>query len=247
MRLLSSVILLAGAFFLPHSLQAQDFVPLRANLHVHSVLSNNVYASNDNDHVFCPLPSELMDQAADHGLNVVGFSEHGNMERSTTWSLEGSISRPGGPVALRGFEWTGAADHCNIFGSATYTDPTVTADDSMVPTKSLSALYPWLKSAAIDPSHGTIIAQFNHIQLFNDQGREFGNFAWNEDADRIFRLAELGYPPNPLNDREAYHNIAASEADWRRALQKGWHVAPSIGADNQFGINDSQVDRCTGV
>jgi hypothetical protein len=248
MRVLSSVVALACVVLSPSPLLAQDgYVPLRANLHVHSVLSNNVYASDDKDHVFCPLPSELMDQAADHGLNIVGFSEHGNMERSTTWSLEGSISRPGGPVALRGFEWTGSSDHCNVFGSDTYTDPTITADDAMKPTKNLAELYTWLEATAADPSHGTIVAQFNHIQLFSDHGGEFGGFAWNEGADAVFRLAELGYPPNPRNEPAVYHNIAASEGDWRKALQKGWHVAPSVGADNQFGLGDAQVDRCTGV
>ncbi|HEY3266560.1 MAG TPA: hypothetical protein VGM37_06515, partial [Armatimonadota bacterium] len=242
------VVLLAGYSLLPCSLRAQDYVPLRANLHVHTYYS---YKTLDPtfDHYECKSPTEEMAEGAAVGLNVVGFSDHGNRLSAAEWAEEGTIARPGGPIALRGFEWTPSADHCNVFGATAPSNPDTGDLESACQTtgSSVSDLFRWLKKTAVDPSHGTIVAQFNHISNYKSSGALFNNFTWDADADPFFCLAEIGYPPNPFHEPALYHSASESEGDWRIALQNGWHVAPSIGIDNQFGIGDAAVNRCTGL
>lgn len=159
----------------------------------------------------------------------------------------------GGPIVVRGFEWTPyQGDHANVFGT---TDYYPCPEDWRNPWVVWEALSTWLCNQAIpDADHGGyIVAQFNHVRwathlggTLGFYGNDFGNHAFIPALEDIFCLAEVGY----YQDWEGIGSYFFEEEEWRRYLISGWHVAPSIGLDNSGDIDrltNSNPDRHTGV
>ncbi len=216
-------------------------IPKHGNFHIHS---HNSYTPGDPvfDHAAAPDPPGILDQAAAAGLNVIGFSEHAEALDPSEWASLHDIARTGGPIAIRGFEWTpNKGDHVNVFGSADYYG---CSQDDTDPDHVWATLQNHLRIATKDPSHDNIIiAQFNHIgwgsvygPLFN--GTPSGYHPYVADMGGIFALCEMGWKQGVYR---------SDEAKWRDFLNAGWHVAPTIGLDNFGDIEREDVRRHTTV
>ncbi|MHB9038798.1 MAG: hypothetical protein ACYC64_19300 [Armatimonadota bacterium] len=151
------IIMMGVAFTPPAFAQYQVY---KANLHVHTNVSYE--PSESPDHAACSNPSSTISDAASHGLNVIGLSDHGGAIDSGEWSTLHNVADAhtgGNPVVLRGFEWTlnGAenSDHINVFGTTSYTDVQVFGNGTPpVLTQNLSSFYEWLTSAGMDSQYG---------------------------------------------------------------------------------------------
>lgn len=213
-----------------------------ANLHVHTNAS-------DSDHYLARTPLGTVDKSKAVGLDAIGLSDHAGAIDSSEWSYQSWVSDettryPSSyVVGIRGFEWTycGIAlntatyDHINIFGTSQYWE----ANSSNPLVSELSSTYQRLASAYVSDrvfDGRPPVAQFNHIWM----GTHFNNFAYNQQADQIINLIELG-------GTEVYHSIISSETWYQEALQKGWHVGPTIGADNTTVLDSSAKNHHTGV
>ncbi len=211
-----------------------------ANLHIHTQVSNQLrtYDGFDSlrglvdgfDHVLTQTPSDTLSRAVNH-LDVIGLSDHGGAITANEWQqLADATDGNTSIIALRGFEWTGAS-HLNVFGTSSYTDTGYFGDGAPPSiTASIPTLYSWLKSAGMKAGYGSEpVVQFNHLNY----GNQFNGYSnWDPQIDRIVCLAELGSAETPF-----YSQASDQEPQFRSALQAGWHVAPTIGEDNQFGFN----------
>ncbi|MBX7133208.1 MAG: right-handed parallel beta-helix repeat-containing protein [Fimbriimonadaceae bacterium] len=253
LRLSALLCLIVGLMTAAHA----QFEIQRANLHIHTSSSWRGWTiipfGGLGDHEFCVNPLDTVAWADIHGLDVVGFSDHAESLVPWEWNELGQVANNyGGLTALRGFEWTGS-DHVNVFGTESWCGngaftglfPIENGAPPNPNITTVSSLMAWLQTAPMSPGYGpTPVAQFNHAYLYN----HFGGFPYDPVADRYFRLIELGSvdAEEPLTG-ELYHPIIESQAEYHQALATGWHVAPSIGADNQLPPKWADRNRHTAI
>ncbi|MHB1462079.1 MAG: right-handed parallel beta-helix repeat-containing protein, partial [Armatimonadota bacterium] len=215
------------------------------NLHVHTNISCKFPALPDHP---SDDPGKVYAAGASAGLDVIGFSDHGGKIVYDDWVTLGVITRLSNPTAIRGFEWTGGQvsnvmAHVNVFNTNKYCDVTNwdTISDAQIIHDDFRDLAIWLCNSGNWTNGELPIAQFNHI--WNSSG--FAGFSWpsgyNETLDKIFCLVEIGGGPAVSNAPNL------SEESWRTALANGWHVAPSIGIDNQLNLDDQAATYHTGI
>lgn len=249
-------LLLIGLFSMAVSSHA--YAPYAANFHVHTDISRSIpipfVSWGDNWTALSPL--ETVERQHCVGLDVIGLSDHDTLDHpiiDSDWSyllwLSDESQRSPNPYActLRGFEWTycgvggqsSTYDHINVFetSSLSHADSSRPIDDEIV------SLYSFLKNASTTDG-GAPIAQFNHIWM----GTQFNVFShWDSHIDKVFCLAEIGGAADPKLELGLYHPASESEYCLKTALIKGWHVAPSIGRDNFFPLDDNARIHHTGV
>jgi hypothetical protein len=132
-----------------------------------------------------------------------------------------------GILALGGFEmtWSGGPGHINTFN----TPGLVSRNNTSLNSKSLDAgmklYYETLKNDALKDS----VSQFNH------PGKTFGTFTefayWDKDIDKQITLIEVGNGEGQIG-ADGYF---PSYSEYTKALDKGWHVAPTNNQDNHKG------------
>lgn len=235
--------------------QEASLVLLRANLHVHTD------GNKPTDHFSAQSPADTFLTARALGYQCIGLTDHGGHLNQAEWDDRFAASRAatsGGFIGLRGFEWTknyggiggvnlpgerfdhfkiGARfDHINIFGTQSWTDAEGAegfGGDGEPPslTTTVGGLYSWLRSAMAVGDHEQIVGQFNHVAKCPDQPFATDGVAFKYDpaADEIIDLLELAITDTPIpNDAVPI----TGESRFQDALNKGWHVGPTLGADN---------------
>lgn len=79
------------------------------------------------------------------------------------------------------------------------------------------------------PENNQAINQFNHPGIFGD----FGDFGfYSEEVDQVMQLIEVGNGESSSLKSTAYHRFHEM---YTRALDKGWHLAPTNNQDNHKG------------
>jgi len=209
------------------------------------------------DHAETLSPYALDNQLVGHilGQDLVARHKTPN-EWADTLAQAAAVTRPGTFVALRGFEWTGDAipgqGHINVIGSQEYTGAhsfTPDAADMLSPT--LASFYAWLADHATAIDGGTPVCQFNHPDRYATPAPPFADFAYNPLVDPYFALLEIGngYDPDlPFSIPDVgYQGPSHNERWFIRALDQGWHVAPTNNQDNHTGHYGNQNSHRTGV
>jgi len=177
-------------------------------------------------------------------------------EWSDTLQQAAKATVPGQFVALRGFEWTGhrtdALGHVNVIGSVDYTGAyafvSAYAQDM---SASLGGLYAWVREHSTAVDGGPVVCQFNHPDSYASGGVPFGGFRVVPEAEPFFALIEigngydLGVPLVSLDMR--YSGPGTNEKWYVKALDEGWHVAPTINEDNHTGLYGKQTRHRTGI
>ena len=132
-------------------------------------------------------PAEAFAEAKASGLDFFALTEHGFMLTPVEWrdlQIQADLATVEGEfVALRGFEYSNAAGHLNVFGSSRY----VKYNDQRYDT--FPEFYRWL---AAQPQ---VVAQFNHPA----PGSNFDNFAYSGLVRDKIRLQELNTAPNQFH------------------------------------------------
>ncbi|MCF6466253.1 CehA/McbA family metallohydrolase [Clostridium sp. Cult2] len=148
-----------------------------------------------------------------------------NQSTSTKWKLlhekANHYNKPGEYVALAGYEmtWSGSTGgwgHINTFNTPWFASRTNKDMD-------LQAYY-------------NKIAQWpESINQLNHPGKTFGDFAdfgfYSEETDNVVQLIEVGNGEGPVRGSGYF----PSYEYYTRALDKGWHLAPSNNQDNHKG------------
>ena len=137
-------------------------------------------------------------------------------------------------VGLYGFEMTwsgGAPGHINTFNTPGWQSRTQAAYKD----KSRNALQNYYDTLATVPDS---ISQFNH------PGNTFGDFfdfdCYSETSDDLITLIEVGNGEGAIGSSGYF----PSYEYYTRALDKGWHVAPTNNQDNHKGMwGDSNTGR----
>ncbi len=141
---------------------------------------------------------------------------------STKWKLMNSkadqYNEDGMFVAIAGYEmtWSGSTGgwgHINTFNTPWFASRSNSSMD-------LPAYYEKIASDSDS------ISQFNH------PGKTFGDFAdfgfYSQAVDNVVKLIEVGNGEGPVHEKGYF----PSYEYYTRALDKGWHVAPSNNQDN---------------
>ena len=231
---------------------------IRANLHTHSHASAGELAPFD--HNLSPDAPDLVNAAAGYHLDCVAITDHAEQVSQPEWAADAAAAAgaPSGLVAMRGFEWTHVTatfqgDHVNVFGT---TEKVNASGGAWGPTvDALPKLYDWLTTAT-SCYDAPVVAQLNHLAM---PGPHFDDFAPPTDAAvrDIVTLAELAVtrpltPPQrveplALTWKPFPFNIRDGEAYWRKALERGWRVAPTLNADNDGILEPSARRFHTGI
>lgn len=126
-------------------------------------------------------------------------------------------------VAIAGFEmtWSGSTGgwgHINTFNTPWFVSRSNSSMD-------LEAYY----NKLAEPANNMSINQLNH------PGKTFGNFGdfgfYSEEVDNVVQLIEVGNGEGPIRGTGYF----TSYEMYTRALDKGWHIAPSNNQDNHKG------------
>ena len=84
--------------------------------------------------------------------------------------------------------------------------------------------------------YSTLKTQPQSVSQFNHPGTTFGDFAdfgfYDEDIDQLITLIEVGNGDGPIRSSAHF----PSYEYYTRALDKGWHVAPTNNQDNHKGL-----------
>ena len=84
--------------------------------------------------------------------------------------------------------------------------------------------------------YATLKTQPQSVSQFNHPGTTFGDFAdfgfYDEDIDQLITLIEVGNGDGPIRSSAHF----PSYEYYTRALDKGWHVAPTNNQDNHKGL-----------
>lgn len=174
--------------------------------------------------------TEAYEWARDKGkADFFAVTDHSNwFDNDTNWTLStkwkqlkdtaASFNQDGSFVALSGYEmtWSGSTGgwgHINTFNTEWFKSRTDRTMD--------------LKNYYTEIAKDTAsISQLNH------PGKTFGDFAdfgyYTEAADNVVKLVEVGNGEGPVRGSGYF----PSYEYYTRALDKGWHVAPSNNQDN---------------
>ncbi|MGC8833944.1 MAG: DUF3604 domain-containing protein, partial [Armatimonadota bacterium] len=223
----------------------------------HALWPGGLHVLAVTDHAEQLSPYALDNQPAAEVFGITLRLRHQNPnEWGETLNQALSATTPGSFVALRGFEWTGhmtdAAGHINVIGSIDYTGAYgfLPQYQSLL-TPSLSALYLWLQEHPQAVDGGTVVCQFNHPNSYSHIMPPFSNFQYAPEVDQFFTLIEIGsgykFQPLLVPYRLDYSTPAQNEPWYIRALDNGWHLAPTINEDNHTGLYGNQTEHRTGV
>lgn len=153
--------------------------------------------------------------------NITDISESTSEKWKLLHNKADHYYEPGKYVSLAGYEmtWSGATGgwgHINTFNT------------------------PWFASRnnkAMDlPAYYKKIAEWpESINQLNHPGKTFGDFAdfgfYSEETDNVVQLIEVGNGEGPIRGSGYF----PSYEYYTRALDKGWHLAPSNNQDNHKG------------
>ncbi|MDO5411257.1 MAG: CehA/McbA family metallohydrolase, partial [Lachnospiraceae bacterium] len=135
-------------------------------------------------------------------------------------------------VALYGYEmtWSNGLGHMNTFNSEGFQSRTQT--DFSTYSTALQNYYAALKKSP------------NSISQFNHPGTTFGDFSdfgyYDEDLDKLITTVEVGNGEGAVGSSGYF----PSYEYYQRALDKGWHVAPTNNQDNHKGLwGDANTGR----
>jgi len=175
----------------------------RGDLHAHSTASDGSGP-----------PRMAFATARANGLNFFALTDHDDDLTAEEWNEMGNAANAanvdGAFVALRGFEYSSAQGHINVYNTDTFishNDPAYSA---------LSKFYPWLVNQA------GAFAQFNHPEAA--RGGDFNGLAFDAAAANKIVLQEVGN-----NSRTTYSRY---ESQYIASLNQGWRVAPTNVSDN---------------
>ena len=139
-----------------------------------------------------------------------------------------NMTNAGSKVALPGFEmtWSGGPGHINTFNSSGL----VSRNNKDLNNKSADAgLKAYYETLIQDPNPLANLSQFNH------PGTTFGTFSefayWSPSYDNKMVAVEVGNGEGAIGSGGYF----PSYAEYTKALDKGWHVAPSNNQDNHKG------------
>ena len=127
-------------------------------------------------------------------------------------------------VALFGYEmtWSNGLGHMNTFNS----------DGFQSRTQSDYSTY----STALQNYYAALKKDTDSISQFNHPGSTFGDFNdfshYDEELDNLITLVEVGNGEGAVGSSGYF----PSYEYYQRALDKGWHVAPSNNQDNHKGL-----------
>jgi len=130
--------------------------------------------------------------------------------------------------ALAGFEmtWSGGPGHINTFNS----DGLISRNNTALNSKSSdSGLKAYYETLIADTDELANLSQFNH------PGKTFGTFSdfayWSPSYDNKMVMIEVGNGEGAIGSGGYF----PSYSEYTKALDKGWHVAPSNNQDNHKG------------
>lgn len=151
-------------------------------------------------------PADAFATARANGLDFFALTDHAFMLTDEEWEDTGNQASAatvdGVFVGLRGFEFTHAKGHINVFDSGAFVhrnDPSYA---------SLGSFYAWL---AAQPA---AIGQFNHPTKDDQRDMNFNDFAYNSIADQKIVLRELSTP-----------------SQFFLSLDAGWHLGTLLNSD----------------
>lgn len=141
-------------------------------------------------------------------------------------------------LGIYGYEmtWSDGSGHINTYNTPGF-------EDRQNPTycnKSQSASNP----AGLDAYYKTLTTAPDSISQFNHPGTTFGDFYdfadYSPTYDQMLDMVEVGNGEGPIRGVGYF----PSYEDYTRALDKGWHVAPTNNQDNHKGNwGDSNTAR----
>ncbi|OAB30164.1 hypothetical protein PMSD_20440 [Paenibacillus macquariensis subsp. defensor] len=199
----------------------------RGTTHNHTIISHDGAGS----------PAEALKAALAHNYDFFAFSDHSHDIDSKlvgTDSVErkGMKERAGGAdwqltkdlakqytkddqfVVFPAFEMTSTTwGHSNVFGTDNFIDRVEEGGTY----QKLQNYYAWVMT------YDNVVAQFNHPEMSKNA---FDNFIpYDKNVDKLFTMLEVGNG----SGKYSYVNV---ENMFFKALDLGWHVAPTYGEDN---------------
>lgn len=141
-----------------------------------------------------------------------------------------NTAQAGSMLALAGFEmtWSGGPGHINTFntpGIVSRNNPDLNDKSNSSKDLGMQNYYSLLSR----PEGATSVSQFNH------PGTTFGDFTefsyWNPVIDQRMCLVEVGNGEGAIGSGGYF----PSYEEYTKALDKGWHVAPTNNQDNHKG------------
>ena len=143
-------------------------------------------------------------------MDFFALTDHDIMLTQTEWqdilTQANAATVNGAFVGLRGFEFTHARGHLNVFETGSF----VRGDDPVY--ANLEQFYAWL----ITQPTG-LLAQFNHPVVNDTRNENFNNFAFYPAADQKIVLRELSNAPQFL-----------------LSLNMGWHLGTLLNSDTHW-------------
>ena len=127
-------------------------------------------------------------------------------------------------VGIFGFEmtWSNGLGHMNTFNTDGFQSRTQTAYSTY--------------STALQNYYATLKTVPDSISQFNHPGTTFGDFSdfayYDEDIDKLVTTIEVGNGEGTIGSSGYF----PSYEYYQRALDKGWHVAPTNNQDNHKGL-----------
>ncbi|MBP1963780.1 S-layer homology domain-containing protein [Paenibacillus aceris] len=194
----------------------------------------------DISHDAAGTPEEALLAAKAHNYDFFAFSDHSHdidaaLVGQDTVDHKGSPERTGGAdwqltknlanqytkndqfVVFPAFEMTSTTwGHSNVFGTQNFIDRKQNAGQY----QDLSKYYAWVLT------YDDVVAQFNHPDM---SANAFNNFMpYDRNVDKLFTMLEVG-------NGSGHYGYANAEGKFFKALDLGWHVAPTYGEDNHDG------------
>jgi len=254
--LVLALVMLVFSYLAVSSREKWPYSLKRGNFHIHSSFSNEARMSGtfalvrnlglgDLDHVVSLDPDMTCRVARFAGLNILGFSDHGEYMTGTNWEKQKRITgvyQNDSFTALSGFEWTKEGminsdnlpvAHCNVFGSNNFTSTrTKFTGYGITGTGKIGKNTPTFKEFCDwvieeGKSSRNLVCQLNHPTYGN---YHFDNYNFSKNREILkdyFALIEVGSGPIPI-----YVPLKKGEKEYQKALASGLWVAPTIGLDN---------------
>lgn len=212
-----------------------------AHLHVHSTYSTPAKTGGgrwklaEYDHALAGKPADLLESASKMGIQVIGFSDHGETLDTPAWEEIRQLAEQAFPekdlVVLPGFEWTiggiqedlKPVEHISVYGTKEYagTFRRYERSDAVVLSETYE-FYRWL-----DRQPGVWFGVFNHPW---SGIAPFMNFV-NPRKDTVLAHMALIEVGGGL-DLKRLLSLAGGLPYYDQALEAGWQLAPCIGLDN---------------
>lgn len=164
--------------------------------------------------------------------DITDISQSTSTEWKQLHEIADSYNKNGEFIAIGAFEmtWSGSTGgwgHINTFNTPWFSSRSNSSMD-------LKAYY----NKLAEPENSESISQLNH------PGKTFGDFSdfgfYSEAADNVVNMIEVGNGEGPIRGSGYF----PSYEYYTRALDKGWHVAPTNNQDNHKGKwGDSNTAR----